>query len=77
VLKCGNVDDSWFPDFDGYRAAAKKVAEAAGATFLPFQSMFDAATKIAPPERWAADGVHPNFDGAALMAHWWLKAVGA
>jgi lysophospholipase L1-like esterase len=77
VLKCGNVDDTWFPEFDGYRAAAKKVAGDSGAAFVPFQSMFDAATTIAPPERWAADGVHPTPDGAALMAHWWLKAAGA
>jgi lysophospholipase L1-like esterase len=77
VLKYGNVDDTWFPEFDGYRAAAKKVSDEAGATFVPFQTMFDAAVKIAPPERWAADGVHPTPDGAALMAHWWLKAVGA
>jgi lysophospholipase L1-like esterase len=77
TLECGNVDKSWFPAFDGYRAAAKKVAEEEGALFVPFQSMFDAAVKIAPPERWAADGVHPTSDGAALMAHWWLKAVSA
>jgi lysophospholipase L1-like esterase len=77
LLECGNVDKSWFPAFGGYRAAAKKVAEEAGAVFVPFQSMFDAAVKIAPPERWAADGVHPTSDGAALMANWWLKALGA
>jgi lysophospholipase L1-like esterase len=77
VLKVGAVDDSWFPAFDGYRAAARRVAEAAGARFVPFQSMFDLAAKVAPPERWAADGVHPSDDGAALMAHWWLKSIGA
>jgi lysophospholipase L1-like esterase len=77
VLKVGAVDESWFPDFDGYRAAAKRVADEAGAVFVPFQTMFDRAVEIAPPERWAADGVHPTSDGAALMAHWWLKAVGA
>ena len=77
VLKTGAVNDAWFPGFDGYRAAAKPVAESAGATFVPFQTMFDLAVKIAPPERWAADGVHPTSDAAALMAHWWLKAVGA
>jgi lysophospholipase L1-like esterase len=76
VVKTGAVNDAWFPGFDGYRAAAKRVAESAGATFVPFQTMFDLAVKIAPPERWAADGVHPTNDGAALMAHWWLKAVG-
>ena len=77
VLKFGAVDDSWFPDYDGYRAAAQRVATAAGAVFVPFQTMFDRATKIAPPELWLADGVHPKPDGAALMADWWLQAVGA
>jgi lysophospholipase L1-like esterase len=37
--------------------------------------MFDEASKIAPPERWAADGVHPTNDGAALMAHTWRRVV--
>ena len=77
VLKVGAVDDTWFPEFDGYRAAARRVAEEAGATFVPFQTMFDVAIKFAPPEHWAADGVHPTPHGAALMAHCWLKAVGA
>jgi lysophospholipase L1-like esterase len=71
------VNDSWFPEFDGYRAAARRVAEESKATFVPFQTMFDAAAKIAPPATWAADGVHPTPSGAALMAHWWLKAAGA
>jgi lysophospholipase L1-like esterase len=77
ALKVGAVDDSWFPAFDGYRAAAKKLADDVNATFVPFQTMFDAAVRIAPPQTWAADGVHPTPDGAALMAHCWLKAVGA
>jgi lysophospholipase L1-like esterase len=72
----GAVDDAWFPEFDGYRAAAKRVAEEAGAVFIPFQSIFDTAMKYAPAKRWAGDGVHPAPDGAALMAHWWMKAVG-
>ena len=65
------------PNSTATARAAKKVADDTGAAFVPFQSMFDAAVKIAPPERWAADGVHPTPDGAALMAHWWLKAAGA
>jgi lysophospholipase L1-like esterase len=76
VLKVGEVDDAWAEQFGTYRAAAKRVAEESGAAFVPFQTMFDLATKIAPPERWAADGVHPSSDGAALMAHWWLRAAG-
>jgi lysophospholipase L1-like esterase len=77
VLKTGAVDDGWFPEFDGYRAAARKVADEAKAAFVPFQAMFDAAAKLAPANRWLGDGVHPAPDGAALMAHEWLKAVGA
>jgi lysophospholipase L1-like esterase len=77
VLKVGEVDDSWVSDFAGYRAVAKRVADEAGAAFVPYQSMFDLAASIAPPKRWAADGVHPTGDGAALMAHWWLQTSGA
>jgi lysophospholipase L1-like esterase len=76
VLRCGAVTDKWFPEFDKYRAAAKRVADTHRATFVPFQAMFDAAIKFAPPEHWAGDGVHPSAAGASLMAHFWLKAVG-
>jgi lysophospholipase L1-like esterase len=75
VLRCGAVKDNWFPEFDLYRASAKKVAETFHATFVPFQTMFDEAVKLAPPEHWANDGVHPSPSGASLMAHHWLKAV--
>jgi len=77
ILKVGLVDDSWLPGFAEYRAAAKRVAENAGAPFVEFQTMFDRAVKFAPAEQWAADGIHPTTVGAALMAHWWMKAAGA
>lgn len=77
VLRCGAVKDNWFPEFDNYRAAARRVADQHRATFVPFQAMFDEAIKYAPPEHWANDGVHPSSAGAALMSHFWLKAVGA
>jgi lysophospholipase L1-like esterase len=76
VLRCGAVKDNWFPEFDSYRASAKKVAETFHATFVPFQTMFDEASKLAPPEHWAKDGVHPSPNGASLMAHTWLRALG-
>ncbi len=75
VLRCGAVTGNWFPEFDKYRAAAKRVAGKHHGTFVPFQKMFDLAVKYAPPEHWAGDGVHPSPAGAALMAHFWLKAV--
>jgi len=76
VLRCGAVDEKWFPEFDRYRSAARRVSDAAGATFVPFQSMFDRAIVHAPPKQWAGDGVHPSGAGAALMAHSWLRTVG-
>ena len=77
VLRCGAVKDNWFPEFDEYRAAARRVADAYGARFVPFQAMFDKAIEYAPPEHWAKDGVHPSSFGASLMAHTWLETVGA
>lgn len=77
LLECGNVTPDWLPEFAPYRAATRRVAEGAGATFVPFQTMFDVAAKVAPPQVWAGDGVHPSPSGAALMAHAWLRAAGA
>jgi len=75
VLRCGAVNEKWFPDFDGYRAAAKRVASAFDAVFIPFQTTFDEAVRTTTPAYWAGDGVHPTLAGAPLMAQTWLQAV--
>ncbi len=75
VLRCGAVNDKWFPEFDQRRAAAKRVADGAGADWLPFQSMFDGVLKDAEPSYWASDGVHPTVAGHGLMAKTWLELV--
>ena len=69
------VDEKWFPEFDGYRASALKLAEEFDAVFIPFQTIFDEAQKYAPGRYWTADGVHPSMAGNSLMAEAWLKAV--
>lgn len=75
VLRCGAVNERWFPQFDQYRAVAKKMSHEFNSIFVPFQSMFDKAVQLAPPEHWAGDGVHPTMAGASLMAQTWLKTV--
>lgn len=77
ALRVGKVSDAWFPGYAGYQAAARRIADEAQARFVPFQTMFDAAVKVAPPATWAADGIHPTPSGGMLMSHWWMKAVGA
>lgn len=77
VLKCGAVNEKWFPEFDERRAAAKRVADDAGAAWAPFQTMFDEAVAAGTkPNYWAGDGVHPSMAGHSLMAQQWRKSAG-
>ena len=76
VLRCGAVNDKWFPEFDKRREACLSVADSMSLTVVPFQRMFDEATKNTPPKYWAADGVHPSMAGHALMAKTWRETVG-
>jgi len=75
VLGCKSVDATWFPEFDQYRAAAKKLAGEFNTIFIPYHDVFAKASKIAPPTYWTADGVHPTVAGAKLMAETWMKYV--
>ncbi len=75
VLRCGAVNDKWFPEFDSYRMVARRMAMDFHATLVSFQAMFDKAVQVAQPQYWAADGVHPTLAGASLMAQTWLATV--
>jgi len=75
VLDGSAVDEKWFPEFDSYRYAAKKIATEFDTIFIPFHDIFDEAQKHAPGKYWTGDGVHPSMAGAALMSAAWLKAV--
>jgi lysophospholipase L1-like esterase len=76
VLNCGVVTADWVEEITRRRAVVAKLAKELDAVFVPFQSMFDDALKLAPPEYWAGDGVHPSAAGHFLMAKTWIKAVG-
>lgn len=75
VLRCGAVDDRWFPEFDARRAAAARAARHGDAVFVPLQKVFDGLSRRAPPEYWAADGVHPTPAGHAVIAERWRRAA--
>jgi lysophospholipase L1-like esterase len=69
------VDDKWYPEFYGYQKAAHEIALQFGATFIPYQKIYDEAQKLAPGLYWTQDGVHPTLAGAQLMAEAWLASV--
>ena len=69
------VDNSWYPEFDKYREAAKKIADEFRAVFIPYQKVFDEAQKRAPGVYWTHDGVHASLAGACLMANAWMEAI--
>jgi lysophospholipase L1-like esterase len=75
VLGIKAVDQKWYPVFDEYRHAAREIAGRYGAAFVPYQTVFDKAQKLAPGSYWTYDGVHPSVAGDQLMAHAWLTAV--
>ena len=77
-LKGGSAIDEprWYPMFDEYRKAARKLADEFKAIFVPFQAGFDAAMKVAPARYWSSDGVHPDLAGRQLTADMWLEATG-
>jgi lysophospholipase L1-like esterase len=75
VLRCGAVNERWFPEFDQRRNAAARVASRARATFVPLQEVFNRRTRSSPPEYWAADGVHPTPAGHAVIADQWRRAA--
>jgi lysophospholipase L1-like esterase len=69
------VDDKWYPEFYDYQKAAREIASQFGATFVPYQKIYDEAQKQAPGAYWTPDGVHPTLAGAQLMAQAWLQAI--
>ena len=68
------ITEAWTPAFSTYQQAAKRVADAFNATWIPYQSLFDEALKKAPVSYWGPDGVHPSLAGNSLMANAWLAA---
>jgi lysophospholipase L1-like esterase len=61
---------------DEYGRIVKKLADKYNAIFIDTQAAFDRATTQTYPGRFAADRVHPNPRGNAILAMAFLKAIG-
>ncbi|TSD66016.1 SGNH/GDSL hydrolase family protein [Inquilinus sp. KBS0705] len=69
------VDAKWYPTFDLFRKAARDIATLYDAPFIPYQTIFNNALKLAPATYWTLDGVHPSIAGEKLMAQGWMETV--
>ena len=61
---------------DAYCAVVRRLAAEFGAILVRTQAAFDAALAAQPPHVWAADRIHPDAPGHAVIARAWLAAVG-
>lgn len=75
VVGAGNVSESWVGPFGEYQDAVKRVSDAFGAIWVPFQEAYDSAMQEMVPNYLATDGIHPTIVGANLMAKAWLSAI--
>ncbi|MDD2478990.1 MAG: SGNH/GDSL hydrolase family protein [Victivallaceae bacterium] len=72
VLNFGAVGEGWEDEIKQRREVVKKLSKEFNTEFIPIQSMLDKMVKIAPPEHWLRDGVHPLPAGHQLIADAWL-----
>ena len=54
-------------------AVVKKLAQKYELPLIELQPAFDEACKKAPPEYWAADGVHPTPFGHEIIKRLWIE----
>jgi acyl-CoA thioesterase-1 len=66
----------WRADLNPRIDAVRRLALEFGTDLIPLDGIFAQAATQAPPEFWAADGVHPTFAGHSLMAQAWLRNAG-
>lgn len=75
VLQCGAVGENWVPEMNRRRKVVASLSKEFNTVFVPFQSAIDRAAKLAPPEYWLTDGVHPSCAGHTLLSDVWLEST--
>ena len=67
--------ETWAALVATHAAIVRELADAHGATFVPYQQALDAAATRAPAEHWIWDGIHPTYAGQHILATTWIEAV--
>jgi Lysophospholipase L1 and related esterases len=68
--------DEFRADLNRKIQITRKLAREFADVFIPLDGLFAAASVGNPPEKWAADGVHPSEDGARFIADLYPGAFG-
>ncbi len=66
---------TWREDLDPKINAIRDLAREFGATYVPLDGQFAAASTRREASFWLPDGVHPSPAGHALIAEAWLRAM--
>lgn len=61
---------------DAYIDVVRQLAAEFGALVVHTQTAFDLAMEAQPPSFWAADRIHPDLPGHAVIARVFLESVG-
>jgi acyl-CoA thioesterase-1 len=67
----------WREDLDPKISLIRDLARDFEARYIPLDGLFAAAASTREAAYWADDGVHPTVAGHGLIAHHWLRTVGA
>ncbi len=76
VTRCGVVGAEWLPVLKQQQEIVRQLVADFDAKYIAFQGMFDNLCEKAPPDYWAADGVHPTLAGHQHMARLWIQCIG-
>jgi lysophospholipase L1-like esterase len=79
ILPVGRVKENWNvwnDDMKQRQALVANLAKEFDAVFVPLQQVFNDAVKLASPDYWIWDGIHPTYSGHELITREWLKQVG-
>lgn len=75
VLPISDEHNRWREDLDPKIQVVRALAREFNAALIPLDGLFAQAVTRREPKFWSADGVHPTFEGHALIAQAWLDAV--
>lgn len=76
VLQVSDEHKHWREDLDPKIQVVRELAREFNATLVPLDGLFAQASTRREPSFWSGDGVHPTYEGHALIAQSWLDAVG-